>query len=312
MFDHITIYVSNLDKSRLFYEQAFKPLNYKMSFGKKEIFWAFDLGNGSLFEIAQHKGEVPLTSVHVAFRTQCIEEVNNFYNAALAAGAKGNGEPGPRPQYTKNYYACFVHDLDGHNIEAMFDTPQIKLVPYKEVWKDDFEGIKKDIFTFCKNEIVSVHHIGSTSIPSMTAKDIIDVQVGIENFNRIQVLIELMSRAGFEILPHILQDHAPGHEFDEFVPGWEKRFFKANSSRRPANVHVRRVDGENFKFALLFRDFLRSAKEASRAYEQTKLRLVLALGNCQKDYTLIKDPICDLIMLQAKKWAVETRWELDL
>ncbi len=237
--------------------------------------------------------------------------MNNFYNAALAAGARDNGEPGPRPQYTKNYYACFVHDLDGHNIEAMFDKPKIELVSYKEEWKDDFEGIKKDILSFCNKEILSVRHIGSTSIPNMIAKDIIDVQVGVENFNRIQILIGLMSKAGFEILPHILQDHAPGHEFHEFVPGWEKRFFKASASRRSTNIHVRCVDGENFKFALLFRDFLRFDKEASRAYEQIKLRLASAFGNSQKDYTLIKDPVCDLIMLQAKKWATETQWKLD-
>ncbi len=47
--------------------------------------------------------------------------VQGFYKAALKVGGKDNGEPGPRPNYTKNYYACFVHDFDGHNIEAVFD-----------------------------------------------------------------------------------------------------------------------------------------------------------------------------------------------
>jgi hypothetical protein len=48
--------------------------------------------------------------------------VQAFHKSALAAGAKDNGEPGPRLNYTKNCYACFIHDLDGNNIEAIFDN----------------------------------------------------------------------------------------------------------------------------------------------------------------------------------------------
>jgi len=122
MIDHITILVSDLKKSKHFYEKAFAPLGFKVSFGEEEIFWAFDIGNGALFEIAQYKGEVPLTPIHIAFRTENSEKIQEFHKAAISAGAKDNGAPGPRPQYTENYYACFVHDLDGHNIEAMFDV----------------------------------------------------------------------------------------------------------------------------------------------------------------------------------------------
>jgi catechol 2,3-dioxygenase-like lactoylglutathione lyase family enzyme len=120
MIDHVTIKVSDLEKSRKFYEAAFVPLGYKVSFGKPSHFWAFDIGNG-LFEIAQYQGETPLTPCHVAFRAQEHEQVKSFYNAALRAGGKDFGPPGPRPQYTKNYYACFILDTDGHNIEVMFD-----------------------------------------------------------------------------------------------------------------------------------------------------------------------------------------------
>lgn len=121
MIDHVTIYVSDLEKSKKFYDQAFKPLGYKISFGEKGIFWAYDIGNACLFEIAQHKNETPLSPCHIAFRAKDHEMINSFYEHALEAGGKCNGEPGPRPNYTKNYYACFIHDLDGHNIEAMFD-----------------------------------------------------------------------------------------------------------------------------------------------------------------------------------------------
>jgi catechol 2,3-dioxygenase-like lactoylglutathione lyase family enzyme len=121
MIDHVTISVSDLEQSRKFYEQAFRPLGYKLAFGEQGKFWAFDLGKGFLFEICSSKTKGALTSFHIAFRAPSQQKVHEFYDAALLAGAKDNGAPGPRPQYTENYYACFVHDPDGHNIEAMFD-----------------------------------------------------------------------------------------------------------------------------------------------------------------------------------------------
>lgn len=57
--------------------------------------------------------------VHIAFYAETREEVDAFYQAALAAGANDDGAPGPRPHYGKEYYGCFVRDLDGHKIEAM-------------------------------------------------------------------------------------------------------------------------------------------------------------------------------------------------
>ncbi|MBY5560035.1 VOC family protein [Rhizobium leguminosarum] len=122
MIDHITIAVSDLQKSKLFYEHAFEPLGYRLSFGKENVFWAFDVG-GSLFEIQHTDDKPPLTPVHVAFRVRSRAEVEAFYSAALEAGAGDNGAPGPRPQYSENYYACFVLDPNGYNIEAMIDAP---------------------------------------------------------------------------------------------------------------------------------------------------------------------------------------------
>jgi catechol 2,3-dioxygenase-like lactoylglutathione lyase family enzyme len=63
MIDHITIAVGDLEKSRLFYERAFATLEYRLSFGKEGVFWAFDVGGGSLFEIQQSDSEPPLTRV---------------------------------------------------------------------------------------------------------------------------------------------------------------------------------------------------------------------------------------------------------
>ncbi len=120
MIDHVTLQVSDLAKSRLFYEKAFAALGHRLAFGEAGIFWAFDIDDG-LFEIMQAKSTSPLTGVHVALRVRSRADVDGFYRAALAAGGRDNGVPGPRPQYAPNYYACFVLDPDGYNIEAMID-----------------------------------------------------------------------------------------------------------------------------------------------------------------------------------------------
>ncbi len=121
MIDHVSIKVSNLEESRAFYEKIFAPLGYKISFGREGEMWAFDIGNRSLFEILQHNGNDPITGVHVAFRAESQEQVRAFHDAAISYGATDNGKPGLRPNYTPNYYASFILDPDGHNIEAMVD-----------------------------------------------------------------------------------------------------------------------------------------------------------------------------------------------
>lgn len=117
MIDHVTLRVSDLSKSKAFYEQAFAPLGYAISFGEEGSYWAFDVGNG-LFEIAQAE-QSDLAPTHVALRVKDRSEVDAFHAAAIKAGGRDNGKPGPRPEYGDTYYAAFILDPDSHNIEAM-------------------------------------------------------------------------------------------------------------------------------------------------------------------------------------------------
>lgn len=73
-----------------------------------------------MFEISQASEELPLSSsAHVAFTAQSEEAVQKFHETAIALGAKNNGAPGLR-DYEEGYYAAFVIDPDGHNLEAVF------------------------------------------------------------------------------------------------------------------------------------------------------------------------------------------------
>lgn len=123
MIDHTGFLVSDLQKSRRFYEQALAPLGYAMLF---EVPGGVGMGFGEPpkpdFWIGQGTPNTP--RIHVAFRANSRSVVDAFYKAALAAGGKDNGPPGPRPHYHPNYYGAFVLDPDGHNIEAVCHTPE--------------------------------------------------------------------------------------------------------------------------------------------------------------------------------------------
>jgi catechol 2,3-dioxygenase-like lactoylglutathione lyase family enzyme len=123
MIDHLDITVSRLAVSKAFYQAALAPLGYVISRELKDAVGYLDgRSNGGDphgdFWISQGGPQVPRK--HIAFNARNQEEVKAFYAAALDAGGRDNGGPGPRPQYHAGYYAAFVLDPDGYNIEAVF------------------------------------------------------------------------------------------------------------------------------------------------------------------------------------------------
>ena len=119
MIDHMGIEVTDVEKSIAFYTKALAPLGYElvMRFGD---FAGFGIKGKPDFWIG--KGD-PKNHIHVAFRADGRAKVREFYDAAIAAGGKDNGPPGPRPHYHEHYYGGFVHDPDGHNVEACCHEP---------------------------------------------------------------------------------------------------------------------------------------------------------------------------------------------
>ena len=116
MLDHIGFAVSDWDRSMAFYDLALAPLGLELlaDYGSGG---GYGRGERACFWIGL--GAVPQTVLHVAFTAETRAEVDAFYAAALAAGGVDNGPPGLRPHYHPNYYAAFVLDPDGHNIEAV-------------------------------------------------------------------------------------------------------------------------------------------------------------------------------------------------
>jgi catechol 2,3-dioxygenase-like lactoylglutathione lyase family enzyme len=126
MIDHVGFPVSDYAKSKAFYERALAPLGYGvvMEVGNNEMgapAAGFGIGGNPDFWIGG-EGDVG-NPVHVAIVAKDRAVVDAFHQAALAAGGRDNGAPGLRPHYHPNYYAAFVLDPDGHNIEAVCHLP---------------------------------------------------------------------------------------------------------------------------------------------------------------------------------------------
>ena len=116
MLDHIGIRTHQFDALVHFYEAALAPLGYSKLFA-----WEGGAGFGSNGAAALWLGasNTRPTGIHIALSAANHAAVDAFYRAALGAGAKDNGKPGLRAEYHANYYAAFVTDPDGNNLEAV-------------------------------------------------------------------------------------------------------------------------------------------------------------------------------------------------
>lgn len=120
MFDHVEIKVVDLARSRSFYTACLREIGYGMAFEKPDIAIGFGPDPHNMFVICQAGPETLLTQhVHLAFKAKTVEAVKAFHRAALLHGGVDNGAPGPRLEYEPDYYAAFVLDPDGNNVEAV-------------------------------------------------------------------------------------------------------------------------------------------------------------------------------------------------
>eukprot|EP00741_Cyanophora_paradoxa_P019511 tig00021127_g18834.t1 len=126
MFDHLSIGCSDMQRSQTFYDACMPALGYKRLMGSSWMAIYGPDGEPRFFvstrgEAAEQLGKA--RGMHIAFRAPSRQAVDEWHRAAVAAGGKDNGAPGPRAQYHPNYYAAFVMDPDGWRLEAVCHTP---------------------------------------------------------------------------------------------------------------------------------------------------------------------------------------------
>lgn len=182
----------------------------------------------------------------------------------------------------------------------------VTIVEHQATWSAEFECIAAELREVLGNAALQIDHIGSTAVPGLAAKDIIDVQVTVASLE--DALSEKLLAAGFTVHTDLIrQDHLPpGFEANE--QDWTKLFFMQRAGSRRCNIHVRQAGRPNRRYPLLVRDFLIAEPCFAQAYGELKKRLAASLAEPQA-YPDVKDPASDLIYQAAERWAVATRWQ---
>ncbi|MEM7255196.1 MAG: VOC family protein [Pseudomonadota bacterium] len=113
--DHVSLFVRDVARSRTFYEALLpgEGLALNRDFGQLAV----GFGDKDYAVLALIRQEGPIQATHLAFRLESRSKVRELYERAIRAGGVDNGPPGERPQYTAHYYAAFIRDPDGHNLE---------------------------------------------------------------------------------------------------------------------------------------------------------------------------------------------------
>ena len=173
-------------------------------------------------------------------------------------------------------------------------------------WASQCDSIAARLQKVAGAGVVRIDHIGSTSVPGLPAKDVIDVQITVTDNKSLEHTAASLAARGWRRKADIDRDHqVPG--FPTAPAEWRKAFFVEPEGERRINVHVRVQGRANHRYALLFRDFLRTHPEAAEAYAEVKRGLAV-LAPDMDSYADAKDPACDLIYIAAEAWAKDEGW----
>ena len=210
----------------------------------------------------------------------------------------------------------FAHNLS----EGQIARAPTRLVPADPSWAAQAQRIINRLKTACGHRALRVDHIGSTALPGLDAKDVIDIQVTVESLEMADELAEQLLPAGYPRLDHITQDAAKtdarstvdcyDHSDDPAL--WHKRIHASADPGRPTNVHLR-VDGwPNQQFALLFVDWLGANPDLRAGYLDVKRSADASAGGDIIRYVTAKEPWFSDAYRRAWEWADSSGWRPNL
>jgi GrpB-like predicted nucleotidyltransferase (UPF0157 family) len=183
---------------------------------------------------------------------------------------------------------------------------ELHIVDPDPSWPAQFRAIATHLRAIVGDRAVRIDHIGSTAVPGLCSKDLLDVQITVTDDEGLDDVAGLLEAGGWVFHRPVRRDHeVPGGPTDP--DEWAKRLCGEPTGERRANVHIRVTDRANQRYALLFRDYLRAHPDVAAAYGEFKRRAAVMVRDTE-DYPDLKDPVCDLIYLPAEGWAAATGW----
>lgn len=180
----------------------------------------------------------------------------------------------------------------------------VEIIPYQARWPAEFRAIAARLRSALGGLAQRIDHIGSTSVPGLAAKDIIDVQITVAAFD--EPLRLAMTGLGYTQPEGVWRDHCPPYR-NAAETEWQKWYFFPPAGQRKTNTHVRIQGRANQRYPLLFRDYLRAHPATAEAYAELKRRLAANLAD-PRTYPDVKDPAVDLIYFAAEGWASVIGW----
>ena len=171
----------------------------------------------------------------------------------------------------------------------------VEIVPYSIEWPGMFRALGKSLRDALGDVAVRIDHIGSTAVPGVGAKPIIDVQISVSAFEPLDAYRRPLEHLGFVFRADNLE--------------LTKRYFREPPGMRRTHIHVRRSGSWAEQFALLFRDYLRAHADDTKRYERLKRELAEKYREHRHVYTEAKVPFIWEIMASADRWSQEVGWE---
>ncbi|OWA33470.1 hypothetical protein B9G55_22680 [Saccharibacillus sp. O16] len=171
------------------------------------------------------------------------------------------------------------------------------ILPYDEAWTEEFDRIGGLLREDLGEQALRIDHIGSTAVPGLHAKPVIDIQISVRQLEPMEYQAGL-ERAGYR--------HRADNE------DLTKRYFREQTGQRRTHIHVREAGSWSEQFALLFRDYLRANEEERQNYaaEKQSLAALYSRPDEREAYVEGKNPIIWRIMQQASRWSQQTGWRV--
>ena len=177
---------------------------------------------------------------------------------------------------------------------------------YRPHWAAEFTCLARRIRALVGPAAIRIDHIGSTAVPGLGAKDVIDLQITVGDLDHVDAVANPLRAAGFR------QDEAFGYDVfrGKGATALELRkvFLREPEGERRAHIYVREIGRFNQRYALLFRDYLRAAQDARAAYEQLKRAAARIFPDSIDGYLQLKDPGFHILYAAASLWAEKVGW----
>jgi GrpB-like predicted nucleotidyltransferase (UPF0157 family) len=170
------------------------------------------------------------------------------------------------------------------------------IIPYDATWPEQFQQLAQLLRNALGPVALRIDHIGSTSVPGLAAKPVIDIQISVADFEPLDAYRLPLERLGYI--------------FRADNPERTKRYFREAPGHPRVHIHVRRSGSFSEQFALLFRDYVRTRPDVASHYAQLKIGLAQRYSQVEDRvaYTEAKSPFIWKVIAQADEWAQQTGW----